>query len=88
MICDKVHECEPELADLPEDQGGPGRHICAGCAYDKGREDGRARREACADLSSLPESQRGMGRHKSAYMAYEKGYRAGLDEFYGRRGNS
>ena len=45
MICYKTHRYEARFENLPEDQGGSGRHRCAGCAYEKGYEDGLSRKE-------------------------------------------
>lgn len=46
---------------LPNDQGGHGRHKCAGCAYEKGFQDGFNRRESMElNLDSLPNSQAGI----------------------------
>ncbi len=39
-ICDKEHRHDPMFESLPDDQGGDGRHHCAGCAYEKGYADG------------------------------------------------
>ena len=47
MICNKKHRYLPEYSDLPyaqDDQYGD-RHICAGCAYEEGLNDGLAGRE-------------------------------------------
>lgn len=83
MICKEDHRYEEFLKDLPEDQGGAGRHRCPGCAYEKGRKDGLARKEQLdLDLDSLPESQAGSGRHKSPHAAYAAGYLDGVKESY------
>ena len=33
MACTKQHRYDPQYNNLPIDQGGAGRHRCAGCAY-------------------------------------------------------
>ncbi len=43
MICEKEHRYDPQYNDLPVVQGGEGRHRCAGCAYERGYEDGLKR---------------------------------------------
>ncbi|GET26830.1 hypothetical protein [Prolixibacter sp. NT017] len=74
-ICKKEHRNDNQFADLPEDQGGVGRHKCAGCAYELGYQDGLARKPLRSiDLAKLPESQAKVVRHKSPYAAYAKGY--------------
>ena len=44
-ICKEGHRRDERFLDLPADQGGSGRHKCAGCAYSRGVEDGLARAE-------------------------------------------
>ena len=69
--------------NLPVDQGGAGRHRCAGSAYERGDEDGLNRKEKLdLDLDSLPESQAGTVRHKSPHAAYAAGYLAGVEDSY------
>lgn len=82
MNCKKDHS---DLADImrtiPEGQLGPGRHKCAGCAYEKGVEDGMARKmilNISLILKNLPTSQAQPQRHKDAHIAYIKGYHDGL----------
>lgn len=83
MACTKQHRYDPQYNDLPVDQGGAGRHRCAGCAYEKGYADGRARKEQLAlDLALLPESQAGTVRHKSPHAAYAAGYLEGVRDSY------
>lgn len=68
MICNKPHRYDARFENLPEDQGGAGRHRCA---YEKGYKDGLNRKEQLnLDLDSLPESQAGTVRHKSPHAAY------------------
>lgn len=45
MACEKQHRYDPQYNNLPVDQGGAGRHRCAGCAYERGYEDGLNRKE-------------------------------------------
>ena len=61
--------------NLPLDQGGAGRHSCAGCAYEKGLQAGIARSEKLdLALDELPQSQAGSVRHRSPHAAYARGY--------------
>ena len=83
IIYNKILRYDARFEYLPEDQGGAGRHRCAGCAYQKGYEDGLHRREQLnLDLDSLPESQAGTVRHKSPHAAYALGYLAGIEDSY------
>ena len=83
VIYNKTHRYDARFENLPEDQGGAGRHRCAGCAYQKGYEDGLRRKEQLnLDLDSLPESQAGTVRHKSPHAAYALGYLAGIEDSY------
>ena len=80
MACEKQHRYDPQYNNLPVDQG---RHRCAGCAYERGYEDGLNRKEKLdLDLDSLPESQAGTVRHKSPHAAYAAGYLAGVEDSY------
>lgn len=82
--CGLSHRYDELFADIPLDQGGDGRHRCAGCAYARGYQDGFARRERLnIDLVSLPESQAGTVRHRSPHAAYALGYLHGVMAFYG-----
>lgn len=82
-ICQSEHRHRQIFDSLPEDQGGSGRHRCVGCAYDRGFQDGLARKENInLDLESLPESQAGTVRHKSPHAAYAKGYQDGVAQSY------
>ncbi len=81
--CDKDHRYSRILESLPIDQGGVGRHRCAGCAYDRGFQHGLERLESLSlDLDSLPESQAGTVRHRSPHAAYAKGYYDGVHKSY------
>lgn len=81
--CNKDHRYWPTFESLPHDQGGAGRHKCAGCAYENGFQDGFIRKESIEiDLNSLPESQAGTVRHKSPHAAYAMGYLHGVHKSY------
>lgn len=55
--CKHEHRYKTEYNQLPHDQGGKGRHRCAGCAYDRGFKEGLKKSEKLdLDLDSLPES--------------------------------
>lgn len=83
MACTKQHRYDPQYNNLPVDQGGAGRHRCAGCAYEKGYNDGLLRKEQLdLDLDSLPDSQAGTVRHKSPHAAYATGYLDGVEDSY------
>ena len=82
-ICEKEHRNWPVFESLPYDQGGQGRHRCAGCAYERGFEMGRKRSETIElELDSLPESQAGVVRHKSPHAAFAMGYLHGVHALY------
>lgn len=81
MACEESHVSDPRWSKLPDHQGGPGRHICCGCAYEKGYSQGLAQSPSpCAELSTLRESQANRGRHKSALAAFAMGYYNGVFE--------
>ena len=81
--CNEPHRYDSLFSSLPEDQSGQGRHRCAGCAYNKGYADGKARKTKIEiDLLELPLSQAGEVRHKSPIMAYAQGYIDGLRDSY------
>ena len=83
--CTKDHRHWKTFESLPHDQGGAGRHRCAGCAYERGVADGLARKEALdLALDSLPESQAGSVRHRSPHAAYARGYYDGIHKSYER----
>lgn len=82
-ICQKAHRDWDLFQSLPHDQGGHGRHKCAGCAYEKGYEQGLIRSESMVlDLDSLDESQASVVRHKSPHAAYAQGYQDGVHASY------
>jgi len=84
MNCEINHKNRTEiLEELPKHQLGPGRHKCAGCAYEKGLEDGRNRKmilNITQILNQLPDSQAKPQRHKDAHIAYIKGYYDGINK--------
>ena len=82
-ICFKDHRNDERFIDLPIDQGGVGRHKCAGCAYELGFKDGKDRKEHIyIDLENIPISQAGSVRHKSPHSAYAMCYFDGVKESY------
>lgn len=83
MNCTQDHRYQQIFEELPYDQGGEGRHKCAGCAYDAGLAAGKLRKENVAiDLGPLPESQAGAVRHKSPHAAWALGYLEGVKQSY------
>lgn len=81
MICTKEHRYSEKLNVLPEDQGGSGRHKCAGCAYDQGynfAQNGISK--IIFDPTELNDSQAGTGCHKDVNAAFELGYEDGLKD--------
>lgn len=84
MACRENHQNIKELMELlPIDQGGVGRHKCAGCAYEAGYRAGyNLNGSLCIDtvLSGLEESQAGAQRHKSPHAAFALGYYNGVCE--------
>lgn len=86
-ICYKQHRYDFKFNNLPDDQGGEGRHKCCGCAYDQGYRAGFSRTgQLWVDLCSLPESQAGTVRHKSPQAAFADGYRDGVRDSYRKAG--
>ncbi len=82
-ICDKEHRNWAFLETLPLDQGGEGRHKCAGCAYEQGFAAGLRRDNTVKiDLESLPVSQAGAGRHRSPHAAFTEGLNDGVKASY------
>ena len=81
--CDKNHRHWAPFSSLPHDQGGVGRHKCAGCAYEMGFQDGLVRKETPKlDFDNLLESQAGYVRHKSPHAAWAQGYLDGVRKSY------
>ncbi len=77
------------LLSLPENQGGPGRHLCCNCAYQQGISDAQdgweptvneivecqhGRMARLAIIESLHQNQGGPQRHKCVVCAYAIGY--------------
>lgn len=89
MECQHGHRYWELFESLPDDQGGAGRHKCAGCAYERGLEAGSRRDEnPQLDLESLPVSQAGTVRHKSPHAAWAFGYYEGVRRSYGLPGHT
>lgn len=83
MICDKKHRYVSLFTNLSTDQGGYGRHKCAGCAYEAGFSQGYMRNESfLMNLDMLPDSQAGEVRHKSPHEAFALGYLYGVQQSY------
>jgi hypothetical protein len=81
--CQEDHRYWKVFESLPHDQGGTGRHACAGCAYQRGFHDGEARSETLTlALDTLPRSQAGSVRHRSPHAAYAQGYLDGVRKSY------
>lgn len=86
-ICDKDHRHDRSFERLPRDQGSVGRHVCAGCAYERGYDlgiDEVTVLDVERELDDLPESQASAVRHKSPYVAFALGYADGLFDSYER----
>jgi len=82
-VCKEQHRYSELFADLPPSQAGSGRHKCAGCAYNRGIEDGLAQKEHIdLDLDGLPDSQAGNVRHQSPHAAWAMGYLEGVRRSY------
>lgn len=82
-VCNQDHRHNQMFETLPRDQGGYGRHRCAGCAYEQGYQAGLVRAENLnINLDALPESQAGVVRHKSPHAAYAQGYLDGVNASY------
>ena len=83
MTCQKEHRYEEVFKNLPDDQGGTGRHKCAGCAYEIGYKAGRILEDNITlNLNNLDESQAGAVRHKSPHAAFAQGYLDGVNNYY------
>jgi hypothetical protein len=82
-VCGKAHSDLVSLHYLPRDQGGHGRHRCAGCAYEKGYAQGAIRSESMTlGLDSLDESPAGILRYRSPHAAFALGYLEGVQASY------
>jgi hypothetical protein len=79
--CNKLHRSYPAFENLPEYQGGTGRHKCCGCAFAKGLLDGFEGLPRNPQLNQLPESQAGSVRHRDANSAYDLGFDTGTELF-------
>ena len=81
--CEDDHRYWGTFESLPHDQGGHGRHRCAGCAYEAGIRDGLRRAETIElSLDDLPDSQAGSVRHRSPHAAHALGYYDGVRKSY------
>ena len=78
LICQSEHRYLPSLEDLPDSQGGIGRHKCAGCAFQQGYDDGFEGRVREPNSDRWLDSQAGMARHKDVWAAYDLGFGLGL----------
>ena len=75
-ICKSNHRYDEKFKDLPDSQAiDKGRHLCCGCAYEKGYEDAKKGLPENFDKNEIKESQAGTIRHKDAQKAYELGYK-------------
>lgn len=87
MACKKDHSRVQEImSNLPDDQGGRGRHKCAACAYDEGFRLGLQLAESFdigQIIDGLEESQAKEQRHKSPHAAFAQGYYDGVCKAYG-----
>ena len=82
-VCSENHRFDDLFEPLPYDQGGEGRHRCAGCAYKRGLAAGRKRDDhPQLGFGDLPYSQAGSVRHKSPHAAWALGYLHGVKESY------
>lgn len=83
MACKKDHsKIDSIIKDLKINQGGFGRHKCAGCAYEKGVENGNnliLNFNLESYILSLDENQKGVHRHKDPVEAYTLGFLHGLN---------
>lgn len=81
MICNKKHRFNKILKSFPDGQDNQhkGRHVCAGCAYEKGVRDGLDNNPRMTSFSSLNISQAGEGRHKDPLAIYKAGYDLGQE---------
>jgi len=76
-ICKADHRYDHIFDELPEDQGGEGRHMCCGCAYEQGYDDAKSGRASQPRPDEWLVSQAGTVRHKDPYLAYKQGYKNG-----------
>lgn len=76
-ICKETHRYDHIFEDLSEAQGGTGRHLCCGCAYEQGYDDAKAGRATNPRPDEWRVSQAGTVRHKDPYEAYREGYKNG-----------
>lgn len=85
LTCQKEHRHDAHFSRLPKDQGSFGRHVCAGCAYERGYQLGIQKITAIdieSEFNGLLDSQASSVRHKSPYVAFAIGYADGLFNSY------
>ena len=81
-ICRKNHRYAEVLKSVAYSQSNEnGRHLCAGCAYELGQQDGFNNIKRSIDELDLPYSQAGTARHKSPLEAYNLGWEAGQKDY-------
>lgn len=73
-ICNKAHRYDEKFKGLSDSQGGGGRHLCCGCAYEQGKKDAIEGKKAQFRPKEIKYSQAGAVRHKDAEEAYMLGY--------------
>ena len=75
MNCQLDHRYDEKFSALPDRQQGSGRHICAGCAYEKGLELGKENIDdinISEVLNELSNSQAGIGRGCNSLLGKDK----------------
>ena len=76
--CKKKHKKTDSIVkNLPENQGGIGRHKCASCAYEEGYSNGQKHIDGFDKenyIKGLPKSQKKLRRHRDPVEAYELGF--------------
>lgn len=81
-ICKNPHRYDSAFDYLSDNQGQTGRHKCAGCAFELGRQHaliGAPKAKNDSVLEYIPDSQAGAVRHKDAFEAYNHGYNSVVD---------
>lgn len=76
-ICKSPHRDNSKFGELPDDQGGVGRHKCPGCAYAQGFNDAKNGNLANPTPALWLISQAKSGRHKDPMAAYDLGFSDG-----------
>lgn len=81
--CGHEHGYWQMFSEPPDDQGGAGRHACAGCANERGFKAGLNRQETVSlDLDQLPRRPAGTVRHRSPHAAFARGHNDGVASSY------